>query len=64
MITSLVVKNQTNTKKTRVTMLWAQNIDTFLGSVVNTMGRAYAIPKENENLHFDLLYLLHLVKLQ
>ena len=54
MITSLVVKNQTNTKKRRVTMLWAQNMNTILGSVVNTMGRAYAIPKENENLHFDL----------
>ena len=63
MITGLLVKNQTNTKKSRVTMLWSQNINTILGSVVNTMGRAYAIPKGNENLHFDLLYLLYLVKL-
>ena len=42
--------------------LHAQNIDTNLGSVVNIIGRAYV--KEKENLHFDLLQYLHLMKLQ
>ena len=42
--------------------LYAQNIDTILGSIINTFGRGWNLfkKKEKENLHFNLLWLLHL----
>ena len=43
------------------TGLCAQHIDTILGSIVNTLGRAYVmVEREREKFHFDLLYLVHL----
>jgi hypothetical protein len=41
-----------------------RNIDTILGSLINTIGRACGRSHcEKENLHFDLLLSLHLMKL-
>ena len=40
-----------------------RSIDTILGSLVNTIGRACESSHcKKEKLHFDLLLLLHLVK--
>ena len=54
--------SRTETKKTCVTMRLdsAQNINTILGLIVNTNGRAYAVIWEQKNLHFGLLKRLHL----